>query len=140
KRQINEMKRQLAQMEYGKGLELSSESVSAGQERREFQVPFTMVPELGMELIRLTREVRIQETVFQLLTAQLEQAKIAEARDTPTVQILDRAGPADRPSKPTTSLNMAIAGVLGLLLSLFLAFFLEHLERMRRLARKSAHA
>ena len=140
KRQVSEMKRQLAQMEYGKGLELSSENVSAGQERREFHVPFTMVPELGMALIRLTREMKIQETVFQLLTAQFEQAKIAEARDTPTVQVLDRAGPADRPSKPSTRLNAAIAGVLSLLLSLLLAFFLEHLERIRRLAPKSAHA
>jgi uncharacterized protein involved in exopolysaccharide biosynthesis len=133
KRQIGEMKRQLAHMEYGKGLELSPENVDGGQDRPEFQVPFTKVPELGMELVRLMRELKIQETMFNLLTAQYEQAKISEARDTPNVQVLDRAVPAERKSKPKTVINMAIAGVLGLFAGIFLAFFLEYLARVRRL-------
>lgn len=133
RRQIAEMKRQLGQMEYGKGLELSAANPTGDQERREFHVPFTKVPELGMELIRLTREVKVQETVFSLLTAQFEQAKIAEARDTPTVQVLDRAKPSERKSRPITTLNMAIAGALSLFIGIFLAFFLEYLERTRRL-------
>jgi tyrosine-protein kinase Etk/Wzc len=133
RRQIAEMKRQLGQMEYGKGLELSAANPTGNQGRREFHVPFTKVPELGMELIRLTREVKVQETVFGLLTAQFEQAKIAEARDTPTVQVLDRAKPSERKSRPITTLNMAIAGALSLFIGIFLAFFLEYLERTRRL-------
>ncbi len=132
KRQIDELKRHLAQMQYGTGMELPPESANPGQPRREFQVPFTKVPELGMELIRLAREVKVQETVFNLLTAQFEQAKINEARDTPTVQFLDRAVPAERKSKPKTVLNMAIAGVLSLFLGIFLAFFLEYVERIRK--------
>jgi uncharacterized protein involved in exopolysaccharide biosynthesis len=133
KRQIGEMKRQLARMEYGKGLELSPENMDGGQDKQEFQVPFTKVPELGMELVRLMRELKIQETMFNLLTAQYEQAKISEARDTPNVQVLDRAIPAERKSKPKTTINMAIAGVLSLFVGIFLAFFLEYLERMRNL-------
>lgn len=132
KRQIEEMKKQLGQMEYGRGLDLSAASSNPGQHRREFIVPFSKVPELGMELIRLTREVKIQETVFNLLTQQLEQAKIAEARDTPTVQVLDKAVPAERKSKPSTTLNMAITGALSLFIGIFLAFFLEYLERVRQ--------
>lgn len=131
KRQIDEMKRQLARMEYGKGLETSPGAVNVSPDGQDFQLPFAKVPGLGMELVRLTREVKVQETVFNLLTAQYEQAKIAEARDTPTVQFLDRAVPADRKSKPIVRLNMAIAGVLSLLLGIFLAFFLEYLERVR---------
>jgi uncharacterized protein involved in exopolysaccharide biosynthesis len=60
----------------------------------------TKVPELGMELVRLTREVKVQEAIFTALTQQYEQAKIAEARDTPVVQVLDRAIPAERKSRP----------------------------------------
>jgi tyrosine-protein kinase Etk/Wzc len=132
RRQIDELKRHLAQMQYGAGMELPPESPNPGQPRREFQVPFTKVPELGMELIRLTREVKVQETVYSLLTAQFEQAKINEARDTPTVQFLDKALPAERKSKPTTRVNMAIAGALSLFVGIFLAFFLEYVERMRK--------
>ena len=132
RRQIEELKRHLAQMQYGSGMELPPESPNPGQPRREFQVPFTKVPELGMELIRLAREVKVQETVFNLLTAQFEQAKINEARDTPTVQFLDRAVPAERKARPSTTLNMAIAGALSLFVGVFLAFFLEYVERMRK--------
>jgi uncharacterized protein involved in exopolysaccharide biosynthesis len=132
RRQIEELKRQLAQMQYGRGMDFPPESANPGQPRREFQIPFTKVPELGMELVRLTREVKVQETVSNLLTAQFEQAKIAEARDTPTVQVLDKAVPAERKSKPKTTLNMAIAGALSLFVAIFLAFFLEYVTRIRK--------
>lgn len=133
-RQLEEMKRQLAQMQYGQGLLLPSEKGTSGEQRQEFQVPFAKVPELGMELIRLMREVKVQETVFTLLTQQFEQAKIAEARDTPVVQVLDKAVPAEMKSKPNVKLNMAIAGALSLFMGIFLAFFLEYVERVRKQA------
>jgi len=132
KRQLEEMKRQLAQMQYGLGMELPSESRNPGQPRKEFHVPFAKMPELGMEFIRLMREVKVQETVFNLLTAQFEQAKINEARDMPTVQLLDKAVPAERKSKPKTRQNMAIAGTVSLFVGIFLAFVLEYIERMRK--------
>jgi tyrosine-protein kinase Etk/Wzc len=139
KRQIEELKRQLAQMQYGRGMDLPPESANPGEPRREFQVPFTKVPELGMELVRLMREVKVQETVFSLLTAQFEQAKINEARDTPTVQLLDKAVPAERKSKPKVKLNMAIAGALSLFVGIFLAFFLEYVERIRKQEQTADH-
>jgi len=132
KKQIEEMKRQLAQMQYGQGWLLPSESANPGQERREFYVPAAKVPEVGMHLGRLMREVKVQETVFTLLMQQFEQAKIAEARDTPTVQVLDKAVPAERKSKPKTRQNMAIAGALSLFVGVFLAFFLEYVERIKQ--------
>jgi tyrosine-protein kinase Etk/Wzc len=132
RRQIEEMKRQLAQMQYGQGLLLPSEKGASGEQRQEFQVPFAKVPELGMELIRLMREVKVQETVFTLLTQQFEQAKIAEARDMPVVQVLDKAVPAEVKSKPKVKLNMAIAGALSLFVGIFLAFFLEYVARVRK--------
>jgi uncharacterized protein involved in exopolysaccharide biosynthesis len=132
KRQIEEMKRQLGQMQYSQGLELPSESANPGQPRQEMYVPFTKMPELERDLIRLTRDVKVQETVFTLLTQQFEQAKIAEARDTPMVQILDRAVPAERKSKPSTTVNVAIAALLSLFLGISLAFFLEYLDHIRK--------
>jgi uncharacterized protein involved in exopolysaccharide biosynthesis len=89
-------------------------------------VPFARVPELGLELVKLAREVKIQEVLVTLLTQQLEQARIAEARDTPVVQVLDRAVAAERPSRPRAGRNAAIAGVVTLVLSLSLAVALEH--------------
>jgi len=90
------------------------------------------VPTLALEYGRLMRELKVQETLYTLLTSQYEQAKLAEARDTPTVQVLDPAVPAEKKSKPRIRLNVMIAGILALFVGIFLAFFLEYLERIRQ--------
>ena len=79
----------------------------------EIVVPFARVPRVGLDLARLTREAKVQQTVFELLTQQYEQAKIAEARDSPIVQVLDRAVPAEWKSKPKTTLNTALGGAIS---------------------------
>jgi tyrosine-protein kinase Etk/Wzc len=132
KERIQELKRHLAQMQYGKGWVLPAESRNPGEPRNEIHIPFAQVPELGIELARLMRDVKVQETVYTLLTQQLEQAKIAEARDMPTVQPLDTGVPADRKSKPKIKLSLAIAGITSLLVGVLLAFFLEYLASVKQ--------
>ena len=122
RRRIDEMKRQFAKIQYGEPDVVS---------RHDFAVPFPRIPELGIELARLTREVKVQETLVTLLTQQLENAKIAEARDIPVVSILDRAVPAERPSKPRLLLNLAVAGALGLALGALAALLLDSVARLR---------
>jgi tyrosine-protein kinase Etk/Wzc len=131
KRRIEELKRHLGQMQYGKGWVLPAEDHNPGEPRKEIYVPFVEVPEVGLELARLTRNMKVHETIFTLLTQHLEQAKIAEARNMPVVQMLDQAVPADWKSKPKIKLNMAIAGLTGFLLGVFLAFFLEYLAGLK---------
>ena len=131
RRRIDEMNRQLAQMQYGD----ASAPQSVVRERGDFAVPFVRVPEVGLELVRLARDLKVQEVLVTLLTQQLEQARIGEARDTPVVQLLDRAVPAQRQSRPRVMLNVAIAGVTTLVFAVLLAFALESLSR-RRLARR----
>ncbi|MNC98323.1 hypothetical protein D3C83_162490 [compost metagenome] len=53
----------------------------------------------------------VLQQVFLLLTAQLEEARIREAMDTPTIQILDPARPAEIPSWPRKSW-IALSGAL----------------------------
>ena len=124
------MGRQLAQMQYG-GRTLPA---PGSDDRRDFAVPFAKVPEVGQELARLIREAKVQETLFSLLSQQVEQVRIAEARDLPVVQVLDPAVPAERPSGPRLRLNLAVAGVVGLVAGLFLAVVLESFKRRFRLA------
>jgi tyrosine-protein kinase Etk/Wzc len=131
RRRLEEMKRQLSQMQYGDG---GIDPRGQGRDRRDFTVPFPKVPEVGLELARLTRDMKVQETLVTLLTQQLEQARISEAKDFPVVQVLDRAVPAERPSKPRLRLNLAVAGVTSLFVGIFLVFFVEHLWNLPRRA------
>ena len=132
RRRIEEMNRQLAQMQYGEG---ATAPAGGSGEPRDFTVPFARVPKVGLELARLTRDVKVQETLVTLLTQQVEQARISQARDLPVVQVLDRAVPAERPAKPRLGLNLGIAGVSSLIAGIALAFVIEYVKNLRRPAR-----
>ena len=132
RRRVEGMNRQLAQMQYGEG---GVRQAASDRDRRDFNVPFARVPEVGLELARLTRDAKVQETLVTLLAQQVEQARLAEARDMPVVQVLDRAVPAERPARPRLRLNLAIAGVTSLFVGVCLAFLLEHVRAFPRRTR-----
>jgi uncharacterized protein involved in exopolysaccharide biosynthesis len=119
---ISELRKQLHIMESGK----SSKERLPGDSLRP---AITSVPGLALQYGRLTRDLKVHETLYALLVSQYEQAKLVEARDTPTVQVLDPAIPAERKSRPKISLNVLIAGILSLLIGIFWAFFREAIDR-----------
>jgi uncharacterized protein involved in exopolysaccharide biosynthesis len=75
------------------------------------------LPDLGLEQARLVRAMKIQEQVYALLSSQYEEARINEARDLTTVEVLDRADPPDRRIWPRRGLLIG----LGFLISAFAA-------------------
>ena len=72
------------------------------------------LPAVELELARRTRDVKVQERVFQYLTSQFEQAQIQENRDVATVDVLDSAVPPVRKSFP----RRGIMTMLGFFLSI----------------------
>jgi uncharacterized protein involved in exopolysaccharide biosynthesis len=73
-----------------------------------------LLPAAGLGLARLYRDVKTSEQVFVVLTAQYEQARIDEVRDTPTVDVLDRASTPEKKSRPRRSIMVAVAFLLSL--------------------------
>lgn len=132
KRRIEEMRRQLAQMEYGDGTP-APRAQSTARDRRDFSVPFARVPEVGLDLARLTRDVKAQDTIVILLAQQLEQTMIAEAKDLPVVQVLDPALPPERHFKPRLRPSLLLAGMASLFVGVVLVFLLEYVRRLPRL-------
>ncbi len=101
--EIAELRRQYEQLQYGGDQPLTA--------RREFYIPFQKAPEVGLKLADLMREVKIKEAVYELLNQQYYQAKIEEAKNTPTVQVLDEAQIPERKSRPRRLL-FAVTGLL----------------------------
>jgi tyrosine-protein kinase Etk/Wzc len=62
------------------------------------------VPALGQEYVRLMREFKVQEAIFELLTKQYEMAKMSEAKDVDGMQVIQKATVPDKKSKPKRSL------------------------------------
>jgi uncharacterized protein involved in exopolysaccharide biosynthesis len=72
---------------------------------------FKSVPDMALEYMRLMRDLKIQETLFALLTQQLEQARIEEQKNTPVLSVLDNGEPASRPVFPRKLLLILGAAV-----------------------------
>ena len=85
----------------------------------------TKLPELGIEYLRLYREMEVQNQLYEFLTKKYEEAKIQESKDSPTVQILDVAIPFERKYKPKRSLIVLTVFMLTGLFSMILIFILE---------------
>jgi tyrosine-protein kinase Etk/Wzc len=83
------------------------------------------LPRAGVEIMRLWRDVKVQEQVFELLTAQLEEARIRETRDTPTVQLLDAAKVPLHKSRPKRAIIVIAGFLIGLAGSLSAALLME---------------
>jgi capsule polysaccharide export protein KpsE/RkpR len=58
------------------------------------------LPLLGVKYGDFYRRAKIQETVYELLTQQYELAKVQEAKETPSVKILDPASIPEKKSFP----------------------------------------
>ncbi len=89
------------------------------------------LPAMGLEMARRYRDFKVQEKVFELLTAQLVAASIKEHKDITTVDVLDVAVPPVRKSSPRRGLITALAFVLSLVVGLVMAVSMEALERYR---------
>jgi uncharacterized protein involved in exopolysaccharide biosynthesis len=130
KRQIDELEARLGDLDRG----YMEESPSLGSdsiERRSIFVGLKNAPDLTLRYGTLFRDVEVQRAVFQFLTRQFEEAKIQEARDTPTIQPLDSAFPSEVASRPRKKVIVSAVTGLALLLSVVWSLGLERWERAR---------
>jgi uncharacterized protein involved in exopolysaccharide biosynthesis len=89
------------------------------------------VPDLGMQYMRLRREVEIKAKVQAFLAQELERSKIMASRDTPTIQQLDTACPPDKKYRPKRTLIVFIAFLASLFGSAALAFGMDAATRWK---------
>jgi len=115
--------------EINKQIKLLEKGSSDNKIDNPLSFPLADAPDLGLQLVRLTRELKIQEAIFELLTQQYEQAKIQEKRDTPTVEVLDPPKVPERKSRPKRATMSLLAGILALLFSCVAVFIKEFIDR-----------
>jgi capsule polysaccharide export protein KpsE/RkpR len=115
---IASLQRELNKMS-GSSSPLTSEvSTGAASEtetgKNDLYPPLRQLPRLAVPYADLYRQVRVQETVFELLTQQYEMARIEEARNVPVVSVIDPPGIPEKKSFPPRLL-------LALLLTAFVS-------------------
>jgi len=112
---VAELRRQLARLQGGQenAAERAGPNVPAASQDMPYPSMRTL-PLLGVKYADYYRQSKIQETVYELLIEQYELAKIQEAKETPSVKVLDRARIPEKKSFPPR--------LLIVLLGTFVAF------------------
>jgi capsule polysaccharide export protein KpsE/RkpR len=76
------------------------------------------LPILGVTYADLYRRTKIEETVYELLTEQYEMAKVQEAKEIPSVKVLDAAIVPTKKTFPPRAVIIALGTLLGLALAM----------------------
>jgi tyrosine-protein kinase Etk/Wzc len=118
--ELNSLRAQLAK------LGGSEDSGSAG-----ILVPKGKVPEASLQYIRAYRDLKYNETIFEILARQFEAAKLDEAREGALIQVVDSAVPPDRHSFPKRGLMVIGAAVIGLFFGIFAALLQHGYRRLK---------
>jgi capsule polysaccharide export protein KpsE/RkpR len=118
--QVAELRRQLHKM--GGQQNNPSQQDNPNRPSEELYPSIRQLPLVGVNYADLQRQVKVQEAVFETLTREYENAKVQEAKEIPTVQILDPPMAPQRRSFPPRLRIMLLGTTLAFVLGMVWVF------------------
>lgn len=97
---IDEYQKQLKKL----GGKTESSASETSLETEDLYPTIRQLPILGVAYADLYRHAKVEEAVYETLTKQYEMAKVEEARETPSVKVLDEGDVPERKSGPPRTL------------------------------------
>lgn len=95
------------------------------------------LPKTQREILRLTRDVEVNQQIYLLLLNKIQELRIVKASTVGNVRILDKAESHSKPLKPnkiiTPLLFMMLGFILGVLLSFFKFFYRKGIENTKEI-------
>jgi uncharacterized protein involved in exopolysaccharide biosynthesis len=107
---IDEYQKQLQKL----GGKAESSDATSSPETADLYPTIRRLPILGVAYADLYRHARVEEAVYETLTKQFEMAKVEEARETPSVKVLDEGDVPERKSGPPRTLLTVFGTFLAL--------------------------
>ena len=90
---------------------------SLEQEKAQLNEQIGNLPETQQKILRLMRDVELNQEIYVGLMNRAQELRIMKASTVGNVRIIDEAVVSPQPVKPKKDLVVALAGVLGLMLS-----------------------
>ncbi|MBF0224108.1 MAG: hypothetical protein HQK76_01520 [Desulfobacterales bacterium] len=112
-----------------KGLRTELKKLESNENENDVFMSTEKMPEIGKNYMRTMRELKFKEASYQILLEQYELAKFDESKDFITIQVLDKATPPEKRIKPKRAQMVILSFIIGLFLSIMLAFFMEYFEK-----------
>jgi uncharacterized protein involved in exopolysaccharide biosynthesis len=98
----------------------------------EVKVPVSQLSDTGFAYIHQMRDLKYKQSLLELYSRQFEMAKMDEAKESPLVQVVDKAMPPEERSAPKRAQMMVIATLLALVISIMLAFIMNALDTAKQ--------
>lgn len=116
-----------------KGYQAAKKKEDILRQRADVQKTRAMeLNELAIQYQILQREVDTNKTIYQDLLQRLKETEVTSGIRATNVQVIDYASPPLKPYKPNILFNVLIAGIMGLMTGVMLAFGFEHFDRTIR--------
>lgn len=109
---INELRRQLQKIGGKAGAAATTGESDAGS----LYPPIRQLPVLGVTYADLYRRTKVEEAVFETLTQEYELAKVEEAKETPSVKVLDPPNVPEIKSFPPRLLIAFLGALFAMML------------------------
>ena len=131
--QVVELKKQIQEVVRAMGTQLAAQqrNVAANadllkRQIRDYEEKFRKLPEKGLELSRLDRNVAVEKEVYTLLEKKYQEALIQEAVKIEEIQIVKPAlEPSVPVNRPKIGLKTILGMIIGLILGVIFAFLIE---------------
>ncbi|HEY1801726.1 MAG TPA: GNVR domain-containing protein [Terriglobales bacterium] len=122
---VDELKRQLQKIG---GTDASS--APDGAQSDDLYPSIRKLPLLGVQWADLYRRVKTQETVYEMLSEQYEMARLQEAKEIPTVNVIDSANLPEKKSWPPRTAIVLFVTLLAFLCSSGSMIGLQHWKNL----------
>lgn len=109
---------ELSRLENGRGIDGMTSDQRGGNKRE------------GLESIKLLRDVKYYQMLYELLAKQYEVARLDEAKDPSIIQVLDSALVPERKSKPNRTILVLVSTIMALFAAIFCALAAEVKNRL----------
>ncbi|WP_229459152.1 GNVR domain-containing protein [Massilia cavernae] len=122
--ELNSLRAELGRLENGRPL--ASQPTTGGTKQ------------VGLDNIKVLRDVKYYQMLYELLAKQFEMARLDEARESALVQVLDSAIEPELKVKPARAKMVVISALLAFLLTCGIALLIELKEKMLRVPEYAA--
>ncbi len=107
----------------------SPKRLIVGDWRRRYNTLKVTINEKKMRLDDLTRQLDICTRAYGNLSSKIEEARIVKAMELGEVKLVSTAFEPRRPVAPNKRRNVTVAGIVGLMVGVFMAFCLEFWQK-----------
>jgi uncharacterized protein involved in exopolysaccharide biosynthesis len=123
--ELNSMRAELSRLENGRGASVANNGDNASKPS-------------GLENVKILRDVKYYQMLYELLAKQYEIARLDESKDASVIQVLDSAVEPERKAKPARAVIVLVAAGLAFFLACAIALFSELRENMMRVPEQAA--